>query len=272
MTAPIAELFDRVADTYDAVGVPWFTPIATGLVQALATRPGEHAVDLGCGKGAALLPLAEAVGTGGSVTGVDLAPAMVRAAQAAVDERGLVNVDLLVGDVMAPDLPPASFDVAASSLVLFFLPDPAAAVRAWLSLLRPGGRLGVATFGASDPRDEAVTALFGPYLPPAMRDARTTGGRGPFASDAGMAALLHDAGLAEVRTVHTTVTAVARDLDHWHEFSWSHGQRGMWERVPPGERDRVRRAAYAILEPTLRTDGALELTQDVRYTLGVRPD
>ena len=33
--AGIAGVFDRAADTYDAVGVPWFGPIAQGLVEEL---------------------------------------------------------------------------------------------------------------------------------------------------------------------------------------------------------------------------------------------
>lgn len=52
-----------------------------------------------------------------------------------------------VADARSPGLPPASFDVVASSLVLFFLQEPVDALRAWTALLVPGGRLGIATFG-----------------------------------------------------------------------------------------------------------------------------
>ena len=37
----VAGVFDRAADTYDTVGVPWFQPIAAGLVAELAVRPGS---------------------------------------------------------------------------------------------------------------------------------------------------------------------------------------------------------------------------------------
>ena len=56
-SARVAALFDRVAPTYESVGVPWFEPIADGLVRAVAPQPGERAVDLGCGRGAALVRL-----------------------------------------------------------------------------------------------------------------------------------------------------------------------------------------------------------------------
>ena len=51
-------------------------------------------------------------------------------------------MEVVVGDAQEPDLPEQSFDALASSLVLFFLPDPAAALRAWRMLLVDGGRIG----------------------------------------------------------------------------------------------------------------------------------
>ena len=39
-SARVAAVFDRVADTYDAVGVPWFAPIAERLVAEVAPVPG----------------------------------------------------------------------------------------------------------------------------------------------------------------------------------------------------------------------------------------
>ena len=44
-----------------------------------------------------------------------------------------------------------------------------------------------------------------------MRDARTSGKAGPFASDEGMAALFKGAGLTDVRTVSHALTAVFND-------------------------------------------------------------
>ena len=83
----------------------------------------------------------------------------------------------------------------SSCLVLFFLPDPGAAVRAWTDLLVAGGRLGVTTFGPQDPRWRQVDELFTPWLPPQMLDARASGRRGPFTSDDGVEQLLRYAGL-----------------------------------------------------------------------------
>jgi ubiquinone/menaquinone biosynthesis C-methylase UbiE len=267
--AGVAALFDRVADTYDAVGVEWFGPIGRGLVAELGPTAGERALDIGCGRGAVLFPLAVAVGTTGRVLGIDLAPRMVELT--AADASGLEQVELRVADAASPALLPASFDVVASSLVLFFLPDPAAALRTWANLLVPGGRLGVATFGEQDPRWRVLEQLFMPHLPPAMLDARTSGRNGPFASDAGVAALLSGAGLVEVRTAQLTVTPVFDDPEHWLRFSRSHGQRAMWDAVPADQRDRLLREVVDRLEGMRDDDGRIRLTQQARYTLGRRP-
>jgi ubiquinone/menaquinone biosynthesis C-methylase UbiE len=266
-TARVAAVFDRAAETYDAVGVPWFTPIAQRLVAELAPAPGERALDIGCGRGAALFPLAEGVGPTGSVTGIDLAPGMVAATRRDVDARGLQHVDLHVMDARDPQLPEASYDVIASSLVLFFLPDPTAALRAWRRLLAPGGRLGISSFGDRDHRWVALDAVFRPYLPPGMLDARTSGEKGPFESDEGVEDLLRSAGYADVRTTSMQLSVTLTGAAQWHEWSWSHGQRAMWEAVPEAERPAVLAAATAALEETRDDQGRMALSQRIRFTL-----
>lgn len=270
MTEPhdkVAALFDHVADTYDAVGVAWFTPIAAGLVRELAPMPGERALDVGCGRGAATIPLAEGVGAGGSVLGIDLAPRMVEAT--AADLAHLPQVEVRVADARSPGLPPASFDVLASSLVLFFLSEPLEAVRAWTALLVPGGRLGIATFGPSESPLAEVDRLFSPYLPPAVLDARTSGQQGPFASDHGVERLFTQAGLVDVRTVHLALRTVLIGPQQWRDFSWSHGQRGLWETAGVEHHATLLCGALTLLEAAREPDGTVVLRQDVRYTLGV---
>jgi ubiquinone/menaquinone biosynthesis C-methylase UbiE len=269
--AQVAAVFDLVADDYDQSGVDFFQPIAERLTAALAAGPGERAVDIGCGRGAVTLRLARAVGATGHVTAVDLAPAMVSLTHAAAERAGLENVSVDVMDATAPTLAEGSFDVLASSLVLFFLPDPGAALARWLRLLRPGGRAGITTFGDQDDTWRAIDKLFKPYLPQQMLDARTSGSGGPFASDAGMEDLLRAAGAADVRTVRQDLAVRFADADQWRAFSLSTGQRAMWRFVPDEERPDVFAAAGDLLDKARDATGAIVLHQDVRHTLAVRP-
>jgi ubiquinone/menaquinone biosynthesis C-methylase UbiE len=269
--AKVTAVFDMIADDYDQSGVEFFGPIAGRLVAALDPRPGERAVDLGCGRGAATLRLAERVGDTGHVTAVDVSPAMVRLTEAATRSAGLHRVEVEVMDATDPTLPEGSFDVLASSLVLFFLPDPGAALDRWLRLLRPGGRLGITTFGSQDETWRAIDKLFEPYLPPDLLDPRNQGREGPFASDAGMEELMRSAGATDVRTVLESLRVRFADAEQWRTFSMSTGQRAMWRFVPEDERPTLFTAASELLAKARDESGEIVVHQDVRHTLGTRP-
>ncbi len=271
----VAAMFDAVAETYDTVAVPWFGPIAEGLVERMDPRPGERAIDLGTGRGAALWPLASAVAPDGEVTGLDLSVQMIATARAELVRqsaaRALAPIDLVVGDATAPELPERSYDVAVASLVLFFLPEPAAALRSWYRLLVPGGRLGISTFASRDAAWDRLDDVFTPYLPPALLDARTSGARGPFASDGGVAGLLEESGFVDVATQVMALPVHFADVEQWRAWTWSHGQRSHWLPVPVEARDGVLAEAARRLVPITEPDGGFTLTQQVRYTTGRRP-
>ncbi len=272
-TQRLVRLFDAVADSYDQVGVDFFGPIAAGLVDELNPQPGERVFDLGCGRGAVLLPVARRVGPRGSVVGADLSPRMVEHCRDLVAAEGLPNVEVVLLDAQRPDAQrlgsPA--DLVSSSLVLFFLPDPAGALVEWRGLLVPGGRLGITTFGEQDPAWSSVDDVFDPYLPPQLLDARTSGASGPFGSDAGVEQLFGDAGFVDVRTMTRRVEVRFDDTDHWYAFSMSVGQRAFWMFVPEDRRADVLAEASRRIQAACDADGSVTFWQDVRYTLGRRP-
>jgi ubiquinone/menaquinone biosynthesis C-methylase UbiE len=267
--AEVAAVFDAVAEDYDDVGVPWFSPVARRLVDLLSPRPGERALDIGCGRGAALFELAAAVGPTGSATGIDLAEKMI--ACTARDPRchrpDAAAVELLVQDAARPSLPTASYDVAAASFVLFFLPAPGAAIRAWRELLAPGGRLGVTTFAQH--RGGWLEDVLDRFLP----DASRTGAVGPsaFDTDAGVEDLFRAAGFTGVGTWSLDAELVFAGVQQWHAWSWSHGQRAVWQRIAVADRPRAVAAAADQLHRFRQPDGRIVAAERVRATLGRRP-
>lgn len=270
-TEKMANLFDKLSDTYDEVGVDFFKPIAATLLAAMPPVEGERWLDIGCGRGAVLLPVAEAIGPHGLAVGIDISNGMIEHARRAALHAGLRNVECEVDDAQSPATIHGPFDTISSTLVLFFLADPLGALRNWLPLLKPGGRIGVSTFGLVDPRWEEVDRVFQPHLPPQMRDARTSGKEGPFASDAGVESLFQQAGFTNIRTESASINVRFSDSQQWYDFTWSVGQRMMWLAIPEHLRSEVRRDAETILARFANADGSIIFRQDIRNTLGNRP-
>ena len=263
----IAKLFDAISDSYDNAGVDFFQPIASDLVKALNPSSGESWLDIGCGRGAVAENVATILGANGSLLGFDISERMIENAKTMAARHNLTNVDLFVDDAQIPTKISGEFDAISSCLVLFFLPDPLAALKNWRPFLKSTGRIGVTTFGENDPRWRQVDQLFDAHLPTEMLDARASGIKGPFASDQGMESLMRDAGYGEVRTVTSLLPVKFQNISKWYDFSWSTGQRAMWLRVPEEERPVLRAKAEALLSNYLESDGSFILNQELRHTL-----
>lgn len=107
------------------------------LLLPLVGEGPSRIADLGCGTGTLCVLLAE---HGHRVTGVDFSPRMIELAHAKASAAGL-EASFVRADASAPPLPVGEFDVVLSRHVLWAMPDREAALRNWISLLRPGGRL-----------------------------------------------------------------------------------------------------------------------------------
>jgi SAM-dependent methyltransferase len=106
------------------------------LVAHLPPAPAAVA-DIGCGTGSLSVLLAA---EGYAVTGLDFAPAMIKAARAKARAAD-VSARFVLSDAAVPALPPGSFDVVFARHVLWAMPDVDQALAGWLRLLLPGGTL-----------------------------------------------------------------------------------------------------------------------------------
>jgi SAM-dependent methyltransferase len=101
-------------------------------------RPGIDVLDVGCGPGTITADLAALVSPG-RVTALEQTDAALDLARAEIARRGLDNVDFLVGDVHALDVPDGTYDVVHAHQVLQHLPDPVQALREMARVCRVGG-------------------------------------------------------------------------------------------------------------------------------------
>lgn len=261
----IGDAFDRGADSYDQVGVDFFTPAARDLVARAKLQPGERVLDVGTGRGAALFEAAAHVGPTGRAVGIDLSNRMVELTAAEAAARGLQHVSVVRGDAEQPDFADASFDAIFGALVLFMLPDVTAALASYVRLLAPGGRLCFSTFGTPDPNFDAAMKAFGRFVPgggPPRSDRQ-----GKLGSRDGIVELLTMNGFAEPATDEVSYPSRFADADHWVSWLWSHGSRLLLERIPDETLEEATAAGKAAFEPARTPAGDYLINTEIRFTV-----
>jgi ubiquinone/menaquinone biosynthesis C-methylase UbiE len=104
-------------------------------LEQLGVRLGDTVIDLGCGPGADLAALADAVGSDGHVIGIDIEATALDEASAehSFDSR----IELYQGDIHALALADDSADRARTDRVLQHVAEPAAVLQEIRRILRP---------------------------------------------------------------------------------------------------------------------------------------
>lgn len=138
-----AQQFDE--DTSRRVEAIYLTPDVAahraGVLERLAPKPGERALDIGCGPGFLAQSLGKAVGASGGVDAVDASDSMIAIAQRRC--KDLPQVNIRKADAQSLPFEDASFDLAAVLQVYEFVPDVDRAIAELARVLKPGARAAV---------------------------------------------------------------------------------------------------------------------------------
>jgi SAM-dependent methyltransferase len=117
-------------------------PEARLAIADLQLPVGSHGLDVGCGVGLYALWLAEAIGPEGQVVGIEPSSARLEAARHLVgDALAAGRLELCQGDGTALEMPAQTFDWVWCGDVLHHIADPVAALKEFIRVLRPGGRV-----------------------------------------------------------------------------------------------------------------------------------
>jgi len=141
--ASVAQIYDARSEQYDTA---FHIRIAEDFVEWASLRPGDSVLDLAAGTGLVALPAKRKVGPSGRVIAIDISEGMMDVGRRKAARDGLdvefVNHD--IADLSQLDLVSKGarrFDAITCCSALVLLKNPEDAIRHWVSLLAPGGRL-----------------------------------------------------------------------------------------------------------------------------------
>ena len=139
------------AEAYERNIVPAFMlPLMKTVFDTAAPRPGEHVLDVACGTGLVARLAAPLVAPGGSVTSLDLDPAMIAVGRGLVESPSSVNIAWHCASALSMPFDNATYDLAFCLNGLQFLPDHAAGLAEMRRVMRSGARLMVTVLSSVD--------------------------------------------------------------------------------------------------------------------------
>ncbi len=244
-------------------------PVSEWLIEAAQLRSPHCVLDLASGIGETGCIAAARVMPQGTVILADQAQAMVAAARRRAQELELANVQCRELSAESLDLPAASLDAVICRWGLMLMADPDAALKECRRVLRSGGRIALAVWGAPQ-RNPWAGAPMGALIelqiisPPPRGDAREGShlpGMFALADPNALRQRLLDAGFGEVRTEALELTRSHPDFEDFWEttLDLSSEVRSAVAGRPQAELERIRDAVRARLEPFIGADGSLAI-------------
>jgi ubiquinone/menaquinone biosynthesis C-methylase UbiE len=139
--------WDKHARNYDRQTAFWERRLFADGRQWVCAQATGDVLEVAIGTGRNLPYYPEGI----RLTGLEFSPVMLELARRQAERLGR-QVDLLLGDAQALELPDASFDTVVCTLSLCAIPDERRAVAEMKRVLRPGGRLLLLDHVAGAPR------------------------------------------------------------------------------------------------------------------------
>lgn len=191
-------------------------PVQEWLVGELAPLPGETIVELAAGPGDTGFAVAVRLGDDGRLISTDFSPEMTEVARRRGAELGLTNVEYRTMDAEHVDLEDDSVDGVICRFAFMLMADPVAALAETRRVLRPGGRLVLATWRG--PEQNPWVAIGGRILTArGLMPPNEPGAPGMFtwADDERVESLLSGAGFSDVLIEDVSLRFVFGGIDEY---------------------------------------------------------
>jgi ubiquinone/menaquinone biosynthesis C-methylase UbiE len=242
------DFFDGIAPAYDDWCSGLHRKVAKRLAEFVEPKPGQHALDVGCGTGLVTRHVADAIAPKGTVVGVDISEGML--AEARKDRRpNLTLVSMAAERLVFRD---ETFELVTLSEVLTYLLDPFEALSEAYRVLKPQGRIGVSSQRRSL-MTEAQDVFFASLVALARRHhlsvPRLSAERANFGEPDMLPGILEVAGFKHVQTTQLVTGGRAKTAEAWMELMAGAGP--------------LPYTMLNVLGPQLRKEFARELEEDM---------
>ncbi len=121
-------------------------------IAALEIHQGSVVADIGAGVGYFTWRLADVVGPAGKIYANDIQPEMIRMLKKNIQDRGLTNVEPVLGKFDDPRLPKGAIDLALLVDVYHEFSEPQKMLDRIRESLKPDGRLVLLEYRKEDPK------------------------------------------------------------------------------------------------------------------------
>ncbi len=180
-------------------------PAASALLQKVLPARGIDAIDIGCGGGSQTIALAEKIGVGGSVLGVDISKPLLECARGRtiLTKFNRAHVEFLKADASTYGFTPESVDLLFSRFGVMFFDDPVAAFANLRQALQPDGKLGFCCWREKRLNDwiNLPYQAIRPYLPEQPEEDPFAPGPFAFARDEYVSEVVAQAGFSDVEII-----------------------------------------------------------------------
>ena len=263
------QVFDLVATKYDNPSLRFFPSCADKLVGYAKIKPAQKVLDIATGTGVVAMAAAQCLGQGGRVQAIDLSENMIQQAQKKLKQAGLDNVDFHLMDAEALEFKSNYFDVITCSYGLFFIPDMDAALKSWLRVLKPGGKVIFSSFAPSafQPLSEIFIKNLAEYgvTPPTPRWLQ-------LAEEELCKNILEKNGFVQAQISQAQLGYHLKETKDWWEAVQSAGYRGLYEQLPQEQRADFQKQHLSDVEEQLMTDKGIWLDVQTLFTTAIKPE
>ena len=264
----IIQVFNLVSKLYDNPSLRFFPACAQNMVDYAKIKQGQKVLDIATGTGMVAMAAAQVVGNEARVQAIDLSGNMIEQAKENLKHAGLSNVDFYIMDGEQLEFENDVFDVITCSYGLFFMPDMPAALKSWLRVLKPGGKIIFSSFAPSafTPQSDIFLKHLAEYniVPPTPRWLQ-------LAEEELCKTILEENGFVNAQVTQAQLGYHLKEKENWWQAIQSAGYRGLYEQLPDEHRTDFQKKHLTKIEEELMTDKGIWLDVQTLFSSAIKP-